>query len=104
VIDVRDFFQTANPARTLDPKEPNDRKLYIDFSAVRGEQIIGEIKDLISAKGNGRKEIGADDDDRSCLLNFLASGGVEVYQPDFAATRVRHREAPSLRYLGPQTR
>jgi hypothetical protein len=48
VIDVRQFFQTANPARTLDPANNADRKLYIDFSEVRGEQIIGEIKDLIS--------------------------------------------------------
>jgi hypothetical protein len=48
VIDVRQFFQTAYPARTLDPANNADRKLYIDFSEVRGEQIIGEIKDLIS--------------------------------------------------------
>jgi hypothetical protein len=48
VIDLRQFFQTANPARTLDPRNSNDCKLYIDFSEVQGEQIIGEIKDLIS--------------------------------------------------------
>ncbi|MBE9066751.1 ATP-binding protein [Leptolyngbya cf. ectocarpi LEGE 11479] len=48
MLDVRQFFQTTNPARTLDPQNENDRKLYIDFSEVRGEQIITEIKDLIT--------------------------------------------------------
>jgi len=48
VFDVRQFFQATNPARTLDPGDAEDRKLYIDFSAVRGEQIITEIKDLIT--------------------------------------------------------
>jgi hypothetical protein len=47
-FDIRDFFQATNPARTLDPGKPDDSQLYIDFSAVRGEQIITEIKDLIS--------------------------------------------------------
>lgn len=48
VLDVRQFFQTTNPARTLDPQKEDDRQLYIDFSEVRGEQIITEIKDLIT--------------------------------------------------------
>jgi hypothetical protein len=47
-FDIREFFQTTNPARTLDPGKPEDSQLYIDFSTVRGEQIITEIKDLIS--------------------------------------------------------
>ncbi|MEO0458363.1 MAG: ATP-binding protein [Cyanobacteria bacterium P01_A01_bin.114] len=48
MLDVRQFFQTTNPARTLDPQKEDDRQLYIDFSEVRGEQIITEIKDLIT--------------------------------------------------------
>ncbi|MEM9118211.1 MAG: ATP-binding protein [Cyanobacteria bacterium P01_F01_bin.56] len=48
MFDVRQFFQTTNPARTLDPGKAEDNKLYIDFSKVRGEQIITEIKDLIT--------------------------------------------------------
>ncbi|MEO0824072.1 MAG: P-loop NTPase fold protein [Cyanobacteria bacterium J06642_9] len=48
MLDVRQFFQTTNPARTLDPRKEGDRQLYIDFSEVRGEQIISEIKDLIT--------------------------------------------------------
>ena len=30
----------------------------------------------------GVKRFGADDDDTAGLLDFLATGGVEVYQPD----------------------
>ena len=48
MIDIRQFFQATNPARTLDPQKEGDRQIYIDFSEVRGEQIITEIKDLIS--------------------------------------------------------
>lgn len=47
---------------------------------------------------------GDDDDDRAGFLDFLATGGVEIYQPGFAMFRVRHQETPSLRYLGSQTR
>ncbi len=48
MFDVRQFFQNTNPARTLDPGDAEDSKFYIDFSQVRGEQIITEIKDLIT--------------------------------------------------------
>ena len=48
MFDIRQFFQATNPARTLDPGKAEDSQLYIDFSSVRGEQIISEIKDLIS--------------------------------------------------------
>ncbi|MGD1907812.1 MAG: hypothetical protein ACFB0C_17740 [Leptolyngbyaceae cyanobacterium] len=47
-FEVRQFFQATNPARTLDPGDVRDQPLYIDFSEVRGEQIITEIKDLIN--------------------------------------------------------
>lgn len=48
MIDLRQFFQATNPGRSLDPRDAIDRKFYIDFSEVRGEQIISEIKDLIT--------------------------------------------------------
>jgi len=48
VLDVRDFFNATNPSRTLNIEKPDDRELYIDFSAVRGGQIIQELKDNIS--------------------------------------------------------
>jgi hypothetical protein len=47
-IDIKQFYQNTNPARTFDPGKAEDRKFYIDFSEVRGEQIITEIKDLIT--------------------------------------------------------
>ena len=48
LIDIRQFYQTTNPARVLDPDDEQDRAFYIDFSPVRGEPIINEIKDVIS--------------------------------------------------------
>jgi hypothetical protein len=42
------FFKRRTRPAPLDPGKPDDSQLYIDFSAVRGEQIITEIKDLIS--------------------------------------------------------
>lgn len=48
MLDIRQFFHATNPARTLDLSREIDRQFYIDFSKVRGEQIISEIKDLIT--------------------------------------------------------
>lgn len=48
MLDVRDFFNATNPSRTLNVENAGDRELYIDFSAVRGGQIIQELKDNIS--------------------------------------------------------
>jgi len=48
VLDVRNFFQATNPSKTLDVKNAEDRKLYIDFSAVRGGQIIEDLKQTIT--------------------------------------------------------
>jgi len=47
-LDVREFFRATNPARTLNVADPEDRKLYIDFSEVRGAPIIEEMRDNIS--------------------------------------------------------
>ena len=48
MIDIRQFFQMTNPSRTLDLSKPDDQTLYIDFSAVRGEDIIDELKSQIT--------------------------------------------------------
>lgn len=47
-LDLRNFFQATNPAKTLNIQNPEDAKLYIDFSSVRGGQIIEELKDNIT--------------------------------------------------------
>ncbi|NEQ53289.1 MAG: ATP-binding protein [Leptolyngbya sp. SIO3F4] len=38
----------TNPSRTLDLSKPEDQKLYIDFSTVRGEEIIEELESQIT--------------------------------------------------------
>ncbi|MEO0406682.1 MAG: ATP-binding protein [Cyanobacteria bacterium P01_A01_bin.135] len=43
-LDIRHFFQATNPSRTLNIQDPVDRQLYVDFSEVRGGQIIEEMK------------------------------------------------------------
>ena len=48
MIDLRKFFQATDPGKTLFIADPEDRKLYIDFSAVRGGKIIEELKDNIT--------------------------------------------------------
>lgn len=47
-FDIRDFFRATNPGKTLNVAKPEDRQLYIDFSSVRGGQIIEELKDSIA--------------------------------------------------------
>ena len=46
--DIRKFFQASNPSQTLNTENEDDRKVYIDFSLVRGGQIIQELKDNIT--------------------------------------------------------
>ena len=49
VLDVRKFFQATNPGKTLFVENfEEDKKYYIDFSSVRGGQIIEELKDNIT--------------------------------------------------------
>ncbi|KAF3885988.1 MULTISPECIES: ATP-binding protein [Nostocales] len=47
-VDLRKFFQATDPGKTLFVENPEDRKYYIDFSSVRGGQIIEELKDNIT--------------------------------------------------------
>ncbi|MEA5468813.1 ATP-binding protein [Spirulina sp. 06S082] len=47
-LDLRKFFQATNPSKTLTVEDEQDRLYYIDFSSVRGGQIIEEIRDNIA--------------------------------------------------------
>ncbi len=47
-LDVRKFYQATNPSKTLDVNKSEDRKYYIDFSSVRGSQIIEELINKIT--------------------------------------------------------
>ncbi|MEH2067381.1 MAG: ATP-binding protein [Nostoc sp.] len=47
-IDLRAFFLATDPSRTLFVNNPSDVKYYIDFSSVRGGDIIGKLKQKIT--------------------------------------------------------
>ncbi|MEM9087930.1 MAG: ATP-binding protein [Cyanobacteria bacterium P01_F01_bin.53] len=42
-LDLPRFYRAANPSRPLKVAEPEDRRYYIDFSSVRGGDIVSEI-------------------------------------------------------------
>ncbi len=46
-LDLRKFYQAINPARTLAVENSEDGKFYIDFSSVRGNQTIEDLKRTI---------------------------------------------------------
>jgi len=48
MVDLQKFFQVTNPAKTLAVERGEDQKYYIDFSSVRGENIVDTIRDNIS--------------------------------------------------------
>ncbi|MEO1006754.1 MAG: ATP-binding protein, partial [Cyanobacteria bacterium J06638_38] len=45
---LRDFFRACNPAKTLNCKDEQDRRYYIDFSKVRGAEIAEELTKTIT--------------------------------------------------------
>lgn len=47
-LDLRRFFRASNPSRTLNLSNPEDRQYYIDFSSVRGSNIISELRRTIT--------------------------------------------------------
>lgn len=47
-VDLRNFFRATDPGKTLFVEDPEDQKLYIDFSSVRGGKIVEELKDNIT--------------------------------------------------------
>jgi hypothetical protein len=50
-IDFSRFFQASIPNRVLSVDNPQDRQYYIDFSTVRGSDIIKELKRTILLSG-----------------------------------------------------
>src|SRR5919199_5997570 len=47
-LDLRKFYQACNPSKTLNLRNAEDRKYYIDFSSVRGGEIIQELERTIT--------------------------------------------------------
>lgn len=47
-INIRRFFRVCNPSKTLNMGNEEDQKYYIDFSSVRGSNIIRELKRTIT--------------------------------------------------------
>ncbi|MDB9312639.1 ATP-binding protein [Spirulina sp. CS-785/01] len=47
-VDIRTFYRAANPTKTIGLSTPEDRRYYIDFSEVRGADLIQELKTKIS--------------------------------------------------------
>lgn len=43
LLDLPRFYRAANPSRPLKVVQPEDRRYYVDFSAVRGGDIVSEI-------------------------------------------------------------
>ncbi len=58
MVEIKKFYQASEPNRALKVENPEDHKYYIDFSSVRGGEIISEMKDHITIFS----------DDRSCAL------------------------------------
>jgi hypothetical protein len=48
MIDLRAFYRATDPSQTLNMADPNDARLYVDFAAVRGGEIIKKIRNRIS--------------------------------------------------------
>ncbi|MGK7915952.1 MAG: hypothetical protein AB4038_10455 [Prochloraceae cyanobacterium] len=51
-LDLTRFFKASNPTRTLDLSKAEDRQYYIDFSSVRGTNIINELRRTIMFSGD----------------------------------------------------
>ncbi len=47
-VDLRKFFKATNPDKALAVDNPEDKKYYIDFSSVRGGEIIKKLKQRIT--------------------------------------------------------
>ncbi|BAZ39776.1 hypothetical protein NIES4101_57320 [Calothrix sp. NIES-4101] len=47
-IDLHRFFEATDPSKTLVVNLPEDRKYYIDFSSVRGGDVITKLKQTIA--------------------------------------------------------
>ncbi len=43
-MDIKKFYRATNPNKTLNIKQKEDLKYYVDFSDVRGEEIVRKLK------------------------------------------------------------
>lgn len=46
-LDPKKFFNACNPSKTLKIEQPEDRRYYVDFSPVRGGNVIQRLKRTI---------------------------------------------------------
>ncbi|ABW31910.1 P-loop NTPase fold protein [Acaryochloris marina] len=46
--DLRQFFRACNPGKTIRFEDPEERNYYIDFSSVRGGEVIEELGQTIA--------------------------------------------------------
>lgn len=46
-LDPKKFFNACNPSKTLKVEQPEDRRYYVDFSPVRGGNVIQRLKRTI---------------------------------------------------------
>lgn len=51
VLNVGQFFRACNPSKTLNYGDAKDRACYIDFAAVRGNDVVKELRRTISLSG-----------------------------------------------------
>lgn len=47
-VNLKEFFQATDPSKALAVANPEDKKYYIDFSSVRGGEIIKKLKQKIT--------------------------------------------------------
>ncbi|MDY6803483.1 MAG: ATP-binding protein [Cyanobacteriota bacterium] len=47
-LDLERFYEASNPAEPIDMKNPEEKRYYIDFAAVRGDKVIKALKRVIS--------------------------------------------------------
>ncbi|MDX2257066.1 MAG: AAA family ATPase [Pseudanabaenaceae cyanobacterium bins.39] len=52
-VDYKKFFKATDPSKTLQADSEEDKKYYIDFSEVRGGQVVEDLKDNISLFSDG---------------------------------------------------
>jgi AAA ATPase domain len=51
-LNISQFFKACNPSKTLNVSNPDDARYYIDFSSVRGSNIINELARTIAMSGD----------------------------------------------------
>jgi GTPase SAR1 family protein len=51
-FNIGKFFRACNPSKTLNLTSPDDEKYYIDFAAVRGSDLVRELKRTIVLSGD----------------------------------------------------